>query len=172
MGAPKNNEYWKLRSKHGRDKLFASPELLWEAACEYFEWVERHPLLEEKGFSYQGIVTKEDFTKIRAMTISQMCFYFHCSFSWWRQFKKDCEKKDENDFLSVLYDIETIIYNQKFQGAAAGLLETNIIARDLGLSEKTDHTSGGEKIQPINIIVDNSDTAKELEALRNGAKTD
>lgn len=28
MGAPKGNQFWKLRSKHGRDKLFSSPEIL------------------------------------------------------------------------------------------------------------------------------------------------
>ena len=29
MAASKNNQFWKLRSKHGRDILFSSPELLW-----------------------------------------------------------------------------------------------------------------------------------------------
>lgn len=36
MSAPKGNQFWKLRNKHGRSKRFASPEQLWEAACEYF----------------------------------------------------------------------------------------------------------------------------------------
>ena len=40
MGAPKNNQFWKLRSKHGRDKIFKTPKILWEAACDYFEWCE------------------------------------------------------------------------------------------------------------------------------------
>lgn len=26
MAAPKGNQFWMLRSKHGRDKLFATPE--------------------------------------------------------------------------------------------------------------------------------------------------
>ena len=43
MAAPKGNQFWKLRSKHGRDKLFATPDLLWQAACEYFEWCDKHP---------------------------------------------------------------------------------------------------------------------------------
>ena len=34
---------WMLRSKHGRDKLFATPELLWDAACEYFQWCDENP---------------------------------------------------------------------------------------------------------------------------------
>jgi hypothetical protein len=28
MAAPKGNKFWMMRSKHGRDKLFASPQLI------------------------------------------------------------------------------------------------------------------------------------------------
>ena len=145
MAAPKGNQFWKLRSKHGRDKLFATPELLWEAACEYFQWCENNPLYEMRGFAYQGVVTKEQFPKMRAMTLSQLCFYLHCSDSYFRTFKSTLQEKDE-DFLTVIHEIETIIYNQKFQGASADLLNANIIARDLGLSDHSDITSDGEKI--------------------------
>lgn len=41
--APRGNQFWKLRSKHGRDRLFETPDLLWEAATEYFNWVDAHP---------------------------------------------------------------------------------------------------------------------------------
>ena len=51
MGAPTGNEFWKLRSKHGRDKLFQSPELLWDAAEEYFQWSVDNPLIE---IDYKG----------------------------------------------------------------------------------------------------------------------
>jgi len=134
MAAPKGNQFWKLRSKHGRDKLFATPELLWEAACEYFEWSDENPLYEQRGFAFQGKVTREDFPKMRAMTLSQLCFYLHCSESYFRVFKSTLQEKDK-DFLTVINEIETIIYNQKFQGASADLLNANIISRDLGLSE-------------------------------------
>ena len=127
MGAPKGNSFWKLRSKHGRDKLFSSPDLLWDAACEYFQWVEENPLLEEKGFAFQGIVTKEKFSKMRAMTMSQLCFYLNCDESYFRVFKSTATKSDK-DFLTVIHDIEQTIYNQKFQGASADLLNANIIA--------------------------------------------
>ena len=148
MGAPLGNKFWKLRSKHGRDKLFATPELLWEAACEYFQWCEDHPLYETRGFAYQGVVTKEVFPKMRAMTLSQLCFYLHCNEAYFRTFKRQLPE-GEKDFNTVIHDIEKTIYDQKFQGASADLLNANIIARDLGLKERTDMTSDDE---PINII--------------------
>lgn len=135
MAAPKGNQFWKLRSKHGRDKLFATPQLLWEAACEYFEWCESHPLMETKGFAYQGVVTKEEFPKMRAMTLSQLCFYLNCNEAYFRTFKAQLPEGEE-DFNTIIKEIEQIIYNQKFQGASADLLNANIIARDLGLSDK------------------------------------
>lgn len=136
MAAPKGNQFWKLRSKHGRDKLFATPKLLWEAACEYFEWCEANPLLETKGFAYQGVVTKEEFPKMRAMTLSQLCFYLHCNEAYFRTFKAQLPEGEE-DYNTVIKEIEQTIYNQKFQGASADLLNANIIARDLGLSDKS-----------------------------------
>lgn len=49
MAAPTGNKFWMLRSKHGRDKLFSTPELLWEAACEYFQWCDENPWLSKKA---------------------------------------------------------------------------------------------------------------------------
>ena len=43
MAASKNNQFWKLRSKHGRDTLFSSPELLWSVAYEYFDCCDENP---------------------------------------------------------------------------------------------------------------------------------
>ena len=137
MAAPKKNEFWKLRSKHGRDKLFKSPALMWRAACEYFQWCEDNPLLETRGFAYQGIVTKETFPKMRAMTMEGLCFYLHCNEAYFRIFKSQLPE-GEQDFNTVITDIEKTIYRQKFEGASADLLNANIIARDLGLHDKKD----------------------------------
>ncbi|MDD5433986.1 MAG: DNA-packaging protein [Nitrospira sp.] len=148
MAAPKGNQFWRLRSKHGRDKLFTTPELLWEAACEYFQWCEDNPLYEIKGFAYQGVVNKETFPKMRAMTLSGLCFYLNCNEAYFRQFKKALPD-DEEGFSTIIKEIEVIIYNQKFQGAAADLLNANIIARDLGLSEKTESTVNVQNLPDI-----------------------
>lgn len=161
MGAPKGNQFWKLRSKHGRDKLFETPELLWEAACEYFQWCEENPLLEEQGFAYQGVVTKEYFSKMRAFTMSGLCFYLRCNEAYFRNFKSQ-KRKDAKDFSTVIEEIEKVVYRQKFEGAAADLLNANIISRDLGLKDNTDVTTKGESISPINLSHLTYEQLKEL----------
>lgn len=129
MAAPKGNEFWKMRAKHGRDKIFKTPEALWEAACEYFQWVEDHPLQEEKLFHYQGEIIKENVSKIRAMTLDGLSMFLHVDKQTWLEYAK------RKDFFGVVRMVETTIRDQKFTGAAADLLNANIIARDLGLRD-------------------------------------
>lgn len=142
MAAPKGNQFWKVRTKHGRDKLFESPDILWSACCEYFEWVEKNPLMEAKAFSFQGASWIENVPKMRAMTIDGLCIFLDIANSTWHAWKAD--KSDSNkDFSEVVTRVESVIRSQKFAGAAADLLNANIIARDLGLTDKSelDHKS-------------------------------
>ncbi len=132
MAAPKGNQFWKARSSHGRDPIFKSPQELLKACEEYFQWTEDNPLYEEKAFSYQGEIIKTDLYKMRAMTIGGLCVFLDICENTWTNYKND------NDFLSVSMQVERIIKNQKFSGAAADLLNANIIARDLGLKDKTE----------------------------------
>jgi len=135
MSAPEGNQFWKLRSKHGRDKLFETPELLWEAACEYFEWCETNPLIE---VDFRGKDAEQvELPKMRAFTLYGLCSYLDCNTAYFRNFKNQ-DRINAEDFSSVITRIEEIIYNQKFTGAAAGFLNANIIARDLGLRDTKD----------------------------------
>ncbi|QQP86932.1 DNA-packaging protein [Entomomonas asaccharolytica] len=134
MPAPKGNQFWKARTKHGRDKIFNDPEVLWNACCEYFEWVENNPLYESKAFAYQGEVKIETLPKMRAMTISGICIFLDISRSTWDEWRR------VESFSNIITRAEEIIRDQKFTGAAAELLNPNIIARDLGLSDKQELT--------------------------------
>jgi hypothetical protein len=145
MAAPKGNQFWRLRSTHGRDKLFVSADLLWEAASEYFNWVDSHP-----WYKVEAIKSGDkagDLLKIptpRPYTISGLLLYVGASESYWRDFKR----ARHDGFSSVIEEIENAIYTQKFEGAAVGAFNSNIIARDLGLTEKNEFTGkGGGPIQ-------------------------
>lgn len=132
MAAPKGNRFWEARSKHGRDKLFSSPEALWEACCEYFKWVEDNPLYEDKLSFFQGVPSHDVIEKMRAMTIAGACIFLDIDKSTWHAWRSD------KDFSNVIAKAEQVIYQQKFTGAAADLLNPNIIARDLGLADKSE----------------------------------
>jgi len=126
------NRFWEARSSHGRNPIFESPEALWTAAKEYFAWVEDNPLYEAKPFAFQGTVTIANVAKMRAMTIEGLCIFLDIARQTWKDYG------ERPDFLAVTSRVEEIIRSQKFAGAAADLLNANIIARDLGLTDKTE----------------------------------
>lgn len=136
------NRFWEARSSHGRNPIFASPDDLWKSCVEYFEWVESHPLYEGKIFQFQGAIVRDTVAKMRAMTIEGMCLFLDISYQTWRDYTK------RDGFLEVTTRAESVIYEQKFTGAAADLLNPNIIARDLGLADKKDHTSSDGSMSP------------------------
>ncbi len=144
MAATKGNQFWKARAKHGRDKLFSDPETLWEACVEYFEWVEANPLKEAKAFAYQGEITMAVIPKMRAMTMDGLCLFLDIGTSTWDDYRK------RKDFSEVTTRVESTICSQKFAGAAADLLNPNIIARDLGLADK--NQMAGDPDQPIKMV--------------------
>lgn len=133
MAAPKGNRFWEARSSHGRKPLFSTPDDLWNAAVEYFEWTADNPL--EEAIVYQGELNENKAKPLmRAMTLEALWIFLDISDSSWY----DYEAKE--DFSGVTKQIKQIIRVQKFQGASAGLLNPNIIARDLGLADKSELT--------------------------------
>ncbi len=135
------NQLWKRRAFHGAPMKYADKESLWVAACEYFQWAENNPIVEKKLFSYQGELVPGDIERIRAMTAAGLCTYIGIGTSTWAEYK------ERPDLSEVCMEIERVIYEQKFAGAAADQLNAAIIARDLGLADKTDITSGGKAIK-------------------------
>lgn len=136
MAAPAGNQFWKARSSHGRRPIFADPDALWAAATEYFEWVDKNPLKEAQAFAYQGKVTITNLAKMRAMTLAGLCLFLDISRDTFGEYR------DRDGFSDVTTRIDDVIRTQKFEGASAGLLNSNIIARDLGLSDKSEITAG------------------------------
>lgn len=160
MAAPAGNQFWKNRTKHGRDKLFSSPEILWETACEYFEWCEENPLYE---IDYRGKDLEEvHLPKMRAFTWSGLELYL--DIQSFRHYKTNPEYKD---FLQVISQIENVMFTQKFEGAAAGFLNANIISRELGLADKvdqkTEHT-GLISFGGIQIVRPDAEDSSDIQA--------
>jgi hypothetical protein len=151
MPAPKGNQFWKARASNGRKKIFSSPESLWESACEYFQWVDDNPL--EKAIIYQGEVTGKE-SLMRAMTLSGLCIFLDVNTNYFTDFKDRLDNSDDErkeDFTRVINNIYEVIKTQKFEGASAGLLNSNIIARDLGLTDKKQ--VDGDVLNPLTDVI-------------------
>lgn len=129
------NQAWRARSSHGRRPIFADPDDLQDACEQYFQWVEDHPLMGAESVKFQGAGSLLDVPKMRAMTIIGLCNFLDIDQTTWADYRS------KPDFSRVCERVESIIRQQKFEGAAADLLNPSIIARDLGLSDKRELTT-------------------------------
>ena len=164
MAAPEGNQFWKLRNKHGRPRLWNDPEELWAAACDYFEWVDNNPWMESKpvmvskGANMGSEPDLQEVPRKMPYTLKELCLYLGVGESHIRNFKNTIEYSklsvdEAKGFLSVIAEIENIIFTQQYKGATAGFFNGNIISRALGLVDKQDLTTKGEKLPTNNVKV-------------------
>lgn len=151
MAAPKGNQFWKLRSKHGRDILFANAAMLWDAACEYFEWCDKHPWVTIKKKTKTMGNEREEAPTQRPYTLVGLCLYLGCNQGYFSDFKKNCSK----DFSEIITCIEEVIEQQQFEGAVVGAFNANIVARKLGLVDKQEYTGkdGESLFRTLEVVI-------------------
>ena len=80
--------------------------------------------------------------KMRAMTQNGLFLFLGISPQTWANYR------ERDGFLEITARVESVIYEQKFTGAAADMLNPNIIARELGLADKKE-LSGEVEIKKI-----------------------
>lgn len=149
------NKYWMNRLyNRGPSKKYSNPDDLWDACVDYFKWAEDNPLIEERLFSYQGETHTGTITKMRAMTIRELCLHINIDPTTWHSYRS------LKDVSRITTRVDDIIYTQKLTGAAADLLNPNIIARELGLKDANIHEISGPGGEPIQTITSEM-TAKE-----------
>lgn len=151
----------RLKSNGGRPRTFETPEAMFEAALAYFKWADANPLVEEKAFQFQGVPVMADINKMRPYTLKAFMLHAGSSYQSWSDYRARAE------FSEVVNMIDDTIRTQKFDGAVAGLMNPNIIARDLGLVDKQDLTSSDGSMTPkgVNVTITAADVKAAEEAI-------
>jgi len=150
MGAPKGNNYWEFRNKHGRDFRY-TPELFWDEAVKYFEWMsdrvwnKKDPI---KSGEMAG--TLIDVPTQTPMSITSFCVFADIDENTFQRYEKEVGYED---FWAITKQIKAIIESQQFEGATVGAFNPNIIARKLGLQDNVKQEFSGEVKTTPNIKV-------------------
>jgi len=144
-----------------REKTFASPQDLWEAFAGYYEWVKDNPWY--KSEPIKSGENAGDLIKVpteRPMTLGG--FATHVGMSE-RRLSDYGRLESHIEYRPVYERIVDIIRAQKFEGAAVGAFNANIIARDLGLAEKTDNNHSGKIDIPstLEVVIKNAPDKRE-----------
>lgn len=131
MAAPEGNQYWQF-AKHTSNAIY-TPETLWDKAKEYFEWCLASPWFKKeaiKGGDAAGTII--EIPTAKPFTLKGFSLFAGISFQTFENYSK------KEGYVDITTRIREICYTQKFEGAAVGAFNANIIARDLGLSEKSE----------------------------------
>src|SRR3990167_8701476 len=102
MAAPIGNEFWKLRSKHGRDKIFSSPEILWDACNEYFQVTSTRVWVKKDWVGKDALEVNRE-TSV-PFTQAGLYIFLNIVAQTWLEYKK------LQDFSDVIARAEQIIY--------------------------------------------------------------
>lgn len=135
----------------------STPAKFLEAAGAYFAWAEDNPLQEQQVFHNKGAIVRTHVDKLRAFSLRGLAAHMRVSLQRLNTLIA------QPQYQEVAALVEQVIYNQKFEAAAAGLLHANIIARDLGLVDKVDTTSNGKHVAHPPEEMDLERLKKELE---------
>lgn len=155
------NKFWEATSPFGAEwwrSQARSAEDIRAACISYFDWCHDNPLYVDELVTFQGSATHEPVAKMRAMTNVGLCMHIGISRDTWSHWRATRE-----DLREVIAWADDVVYRQKFEGAAAGLLSQAIVARDLGLADRRELT--GADGGPIKTEVTSDDAFARLAGL-------
>ena len=78
---------------------------------------------------------------------------------------KSNKEERYTEYANIIRAIDGEIYEDKFAGATAGIYQHNIIARDVGLADKKDHSSSDGSMTPAPTIVVSKEIKDEIDKL-------
>lgn len=154
MSAPVGNQFWKMRTKHGRDKIFTDPEIMLQACYEYFNYQSQQSWIKQEAVK-SGEFTGQliSIPTASPFTLEGLCLYLGVHSKYFIQFQSDLkpkENKTDEDFNNIITHVREVIYLQKLEGAMVGTYNSSIVARQLGLAEITKGEVTGKDGAPIN----------------------
>lgn len=135
MAKEQDNRLWRRYQsgkKITRPPDYSDPNVLLHACIRYFEWNEENPLEVTKLMVVNNRLRHPKVKKPRPMTIQAMCAFLGISRRAWQMWR------DREDLAPVIEKVEQIIFSQKFEWAAVGMFNSALIARELGLADKSE----------------------------------
>lgn len=144
------NMFYQVKSraatnKRGRPRIINSPDEIYQMLHEFLEikkdcYIEKPDVIKSGDRAGEQIMIKyPDYP-------TEQEFAHFCGFANRNGFKE--YKKRGTEFKSAIEYVEEVIYNIKMKGAAIGMYSPAIVARDLGLADKKEHSV--KPIEPKN----------------------
>lgn len=132
--------------KFRKPPLKLTPEELWARAYEYFDF------MRERAWKRLDVMRSGDLAGSLVevpiptpFSLQTLCTYVGISDTTFQRYSKS---PDYTDFHDVCHVIKQIIDAQHLEGGLTAIYHPGMAARLLGLVDKQDVTSGGDKLAP------------------------
>lgn len=159
-----------MPTKKGRSKYMETPEIMWGHFCNYREQVKNNPknIVEQKKGnviipkSFEGDLSISDLSTIKIPAERPLTMDGFANYLEDNEIMSDPKDYFENrdgryeDYVRICSRIKRIIRQDQIEGGLIGIYNTSITQRLNNLVEKSDVTTGGEKIkneEPIKIQI-------------------
>lgn len=150
--------YGNVVPKHKTKDVLRTPENLFEAVCDYFEWCENNPWMKTVGVDKEGNAIEQP--KRIPFLIEGLCNHIGVSKSHWYAIQDEKNKEYfRDDLFPIVEWTNNVLYTQKLTGAAVDEFKENIIARILGLGDRRELTgksipNSNGKTEAIQVEID------------------
>lgn len=128
-----------LPKKLGAPRKIEGPEILWDIAERYFEYIDNNPWHKNeliKSGPFAGVIipvpTQQPYTW-SGLEVFCMKMGYNTRLDEYKSNRRGTYA----DFADVVKAIDKVMYEQKFAGSAVGAFNASIISADLGLAQKT-----------------------------------
>lgn len=106
-----------------------TPEQVFDLAVKYFEWAEENCINALETAAFQGEVYESKIHKPRIFTISGFRLFAGVSDQMLTRWRKEPGYSEVMDF------IDGVVFEQKFQLAANGLINAGFIGKEIGVDK-------------------------------------
>lgn len=139
-------KYWhRLESKDrrkrsvGRPPKFKTVQALEKACDGYFDEADENPIRIQKTQYVKGKLERYWEHLPRPYLLTELCVFLGIDETTWRDWRKN-----RAEFSPLITRVESRIYTQKLQGAFSNQFNANIVALDLGMKSKIEHSLSAE----------------------------
>lgn len=125
MAAPIANTFWQNRHTHGRRRRFQNGAALWMACCDYYEWAQDNPIEVPRVAICAGRVFPYTACHPRPFTVNGLCRFLGISRRSFASYGKRPDTADAWERARL------VMWQQRFELAAVGLLPFRLVAHEL-----------------------------------------
>ena len=124
-----------------------TPEEVFDFAVRYFSWAESEAIKAIETAAFRGVVSENLVHKPRVFTLTGLALFMVVNINRFARWRTEVGYSDVMEF------IDNVIYEQKYKLGVAGIINSTIVGKELGIDK------------PQEITISNNSTANDIDSM-------